>query len=65
LRGSASDLNCCRIASAESKSTKHSNPAIPAPLWIWEAGAMWSLDGDDLLFGAALIFVITIVLAMM
>jgi hypothetical protein len=26
-------------------------------------GGMWSLDGDDLLFGAAVLFVIAIVLA--
>ena len=26
-------------------------------------GAMWSLNGDDLLFGAAVLFVIAIVLA--
>jgi hypothetical protein len=26
-------------------------------------GVMWSLDGDDLLFGAAVLFVIAVVLA--
>jgi hypothetical protein len=38
-------------------------PAASCCVAMPGGGGMWSLDGDDLLFGAAVLFVIAIVLA--
>jgi hypothetical protein len=38
-------------------------PSASCLVAIPGGGAMWSLNGDDLLFGAAVLFVIAIVLA--
>jgi hypothetical protein len=38
-------------------------PAASCIVAIPGGGVMWSLDGDDLLFGAAVLFVIAVVLA--
>ncbi len=42
---------------------EHLNRTIPVLLPVQEGRAMWSIDGDDLLFGAALLFVIAVLLA--
>jgi hypothetical protein len=39
-------------------------PAASCSVAISGGGTMWSLDGDDLLFGAAVLFVIAVVLAL-
>jgi hypothetical protein len=38
-------------------------PSVSCSVAMPGGGGMWSLDGDDLLFGAAVLFVIAIVLA--
>jgi hypothetical protein len=38
-------------------------PAASCCVAMPGGGVMWSLDGDDLLFGAAVLFVIAVVLA--
>jgi hypothetical protein len=53
------------VAGLHHRKLIESTTELAASCWVAMpgGGVMWSLDGDDLLFGAAVLFVIALVLA--